>query len=58
MPETAKKIAQFLPLTHLVALVRGLWIGGVWNAYMKETAVLAGMLIVCSLVVARTFRWV
>ena len=57
MPETAKNVASFLPLTHLVTLLRGLWFGTEWNAYMTETAVLLGILIVSSLIVARTFRW-
>jgi ABC-2 type transport system permease protein len=57
MPETVQTISRFLPLTHLVALLRGLWSGQGWGGYLTEVAVLAGMAIVCTLIVARTFRW-
>jgi ABC-2 type transport system permease protein len=57
MPDTVRTISRFLPLTHLVALLRGLWFGEGWGDLLTEMAVLAGVAIVGSLVVARTFRW-
>jgi len=57
MPETVRRFARFLPLTHLVALLRGLWAGAPWGTLMTETAVLAGLTAVGMVVVARTFRW-
>jgi ABC-2 type transport system permease protein len=57
MPDTVRTIARFLPLTHLVALMRGLWSGKAWGDMLTEVAVLAGMTIVGVAIVARTFRW-
>jgi ABC-2 type transport system permease protein len=57
MPDTVRTISRFLPMTHLVALLRGLWFGQAWADYLAEVAILAGMGIVGTLIVARTFRW-
>jgi ABC-2 type transport system permease protein len=57
MPGTIQRIADFLPLTYVVRLLRGLWFGDPWGDYLLETAVLAGVLIVCTAVAARFFRW-
>lgn len=57
MPEAVRAISRYLPLTHLVALLRGLWFGQGWGDYLTEAAVLAGVAIVGTLVVAWTFRW-
>jgi ABC-2 type transport system permease protein len=57
MPDTVRTISRFLPLTHLVALLRGLWFGEGWGDFLTEVAVLTGVAIVGMLVVARTFRW-
>jgi ABC-2 type transport system permease protein len=57
MPEAVQTISRFLPLTHLVVLLRGMWFGEPRGEYLTETAVLAGMAIVGTLIVARTFRW-
>jgi ABC-2 type transport system permease protein len=57
MPEAVRTISRFLPLTHLVALLRGLWFGQPWGDLLTEVAVLGAMGIVGTLIVARTFRW-
>jgi len=57
MPDTVRTISRFLPLTHLVALLRGLWSGKGWGDYLTEVAVLVGIAIVGTVIVARTFRW-
>lgn len=57
MPETIRNYAQFLPLTHVVNLLRGLWIGNSWAEHLKEVAILSGMLIYGVAISARTFRW-
>ena len=57
MPETIRRIADFLPLTYVVKLLRGLWFGDPWGDYLLEMAILAGVLIVCTAVAARFFRW-
>ena len=57
MPDMVLTISRYLPLTHLVALLRGLWFGTGWGDLLTEVAVLAGVAIVGTLIVARTFRW-
>ena len=57
LPETIQNYAQFLPLTHVVNLLRGLWIGNGWAEHLKEVAVLSGMLIFGVAISAKTFRW-
>ncbi len=55
MPESVQKVADFLPLTHVVKLLEGLWLEGTWNR--PSLAVLSGMLLICLVVSRRTFRW-
>lgn len=57
MPDTVARIAQFLPLTYAVRLLRGLWFGETWSDYLGATAVLLGVLVVCTALAVRFFRW-
>jgi len=57
MPETVRRISEFLPLTYVVTLIRGLWFGNGWGDHLTEVAVLGGVLIVCAGLAARFFRW-
>jgi ABC-2 type transport system permease protein len=57
MPETVRAVSRFLPLTHLVALLRGVWFGSGWGNAPTELAVLGGLPIVSMLIISRTFRW-
>ena len=57
LPESIQEISAFLPLTYVVKLLRGLWFGGVWGDHLLETAVIGGVLIVCTALAARFFRW-
>jgi ABC-2 type transport system permease protein len=57
LPDGVRKISDFLPLTHVVTLLRGLWIGDAWSLHRTEVIVLAGLLVAGVLVSARAFRW-
>ena len=57
LPESIKKVSSFLPLTYVVRLLRGLWIGDLWNQHLTDVFVLAGILVVGVLVSIKTFRW-
>ena len=57
MPETVKRISQFLPLKYAVDLLRGLWFGEPWSDFVLATGVLLGVLVVCTALAARFFRW-
>lgn len=55
MPETVQRIAEFLPLTHVVILLEDLWVFGKWN--LTSLAVIAGLLVISLIVSRLTFRW-
>jgi len=57
MPETIQQYAKALPLTHVVSLLRGLWIGESWNQHLTEVGILIAMTIVGVIISAKTFRW-
>lgn len=57
LPEAIRHWNQLLPLTHVVNLLRGLWVGEPWRAHLLEVGVLTGMLALGVLVSAKTFRW-
>ena len=56
-PPAMRTISKALPMTHVVNLLQGLWIGNPWSKHIVEVAVLAGLLIVGAFVSAKTFRW-
>lgn len=55
LPETIRKVGEFLPLTHVIELVKGLWYGQGWDT--TAVLVLSGIFIACLLISSRTFRW-
>ena len=57
MPESVHTISDFLPLTYVVRLLRGLWFGETWGSLVLETGVLIGVLVVSTAIAARLFRW-
>jgi len=57
LPEGVRKFSTFLPLTHVVTLLRGLWIGEAWNQHITEVLVLVCVLLAGVLISAKAFRW-
>jgi ABC-2 type transport system permease protein len=57
MPEGVRSISNFLPLTHVVTLLRGLWFGEGWGEHLTEVIILGGILVVGAGLAARFFRW-
>jgi len=57
LPETILKVANFLPLTYVVTLLRGLWVGDPWSQHLTEVLVLTGILVVGVIISIKTFRW-
>ncbi len=57
MPGMIRQVSDWLPLTYVVKLLKGLWFGDAWGSHLMETAVLAGVLILCAGLSARFFRW-
>ena len=46
-----------MPLTYVVNLLSGLWIGEPWGEHLLDVDVLAGMLLLGTIISAKTFRW-
>jgi ABC-2 type transport system permease protein len=57
MPEGMRRASQFLPLTHAIALLRGMWFGEAWGEHVTDIVVLLVMGITGVVVSARVFRW-
>ncbi len=57
LPEWLRRFSEFLPLTHVVTLLQGLWFGEPFGDHLKEVAVLLGVLVVGVLITVETFRW-
>jgi ABC-2 type transport system permease protein len=57
MPEAVRRISEFIPLTYVVRLLRGLWFGESWGEYILETAILGCVLVVFTALAAHFFRW-
>jgi ABC-2 type transport system permease protein len=57
LPDGVRKFSNFLPLTHVVTLLRGLWTGDAWNQHTTEVIDLASLLVVGVLISAKTFKW-
>jgi ABC-2 type transport system permease protein len=57
LPAAVQKVAAFLPLTYVVNLLSGLWIGEPWSGHLLDVVVLSGMLLLGILITAKTFRW-
>jgi ABC-2 type transport system permease protein len=55
MPEAMQQASQVLPLTHVVTLMRDLWIGDGWN--LVSLGVLGAFAAVGIAVSVRVFRW-
>ena len=56
-PTTVQQIAQFVPVTHAVILLRELWLGASWLDHGIDVLVLLGMLVLCMSASAKLFRW-
>jgi ABC-2 type transport system permease protein len=57
MPETIRRYAEVLPLTHVVSLLRGLWVGESWGQHLTEVGALIAMTVIGIIISAKTFRW-
>jgi ABC-2 type transport system permease protein len=57
LPAAIIKISAFLPLTYVVNLLRGLWVGEAWSAHLLDIGVLVGMLVLGVIISTKTFRW-
>jgi ABC-2 type transport system permease protein len=57
LPNSIQRLADFLPLTYVVRLMRGIWFGETLNDHWLELGVLTGIVLVAGALAARIFRW-
>ncbi len=57
LPKAIQMVSAFMPLTYVVNLLRGLWIGQPWGDHLLDVGVLVGMLVLGIIISAKTFRW-
>lgn len=57
LPSGLRHAADFIPLTYVVQLMRGLWFGDPWAGLLLSVAVLTGILVVATALSVRFFRW-
>lgn len=57
MPDTMRIIARFLPVTHVVKAMQGVWLGYGISTYYSSLIILFIVAIVCYLIVLKIFRW-
>ncbi|MFM8535182.1 MAG: ABC transporter permease [Acidimicrobiia bacterium] len=57
MPAGLQIVARFLPITYVVSLLRGIWLGEGWIAHLDDVAALMVVGVVCTMVSSRVFRW-
>ncbi len=55
LPDGIQMAAQWLPMTHVVTVMQGLWLAGEWP--MLSVWVLLGIMVVSGVLSARLFRW-
>jgi len=57
LPSSLKEVIKFIPLTYVVTMMRGLWLGEPWGGHLLEVAVLVGMLVLGAILSVRFFRF-
>jgi len=57
LPSGLRHVADFVPLTYVVRLMRGLWSGEPWTSLRLDVAVLSALFVVATALSARVFRW-
>jgi ABC-2 type transport system permease protein len=55
LPENVQKVSNLLPVTHLVKLLKGVYLGTGWEA--PSFWILVALLVVCTALSFRFFRW-
>ncbi|MBA0127131.1 ABC transporter permease [Haloechinothrix sp. YIM 98757] len=57
LPDGIRQGAQLSPLTQLVELLQGLWLGQAWSENLVPVLVLLGVLGIATAIAATFFRW-
>ena len=57
MPRPLAGLGNVLPMSHVVALLRGAWVGTSWLVLLPHLGALALTTVICLVLTARVFRW-
>lgn len=57
LPWGLQVIAKLLPMTYIVSLLSGIWIGEPWSAHLDDLAALAILGAIAMAISSRVFRW-
>jgi ABC-2 type transport system permease protein len=57
LPQGMRDFSRFIPLTHVVTLLQGLWKGDAWAQHQTEVVVLIAILVISGILAVRFFRW-
>ena len=57
LPPWLLVVAHVMPLTHAVSLLQAAWLGEPLSSHVWDAAVIALILVVCTAVSAKVFRW-
>lgn len=57
MPMWLQGLARLLPMTYVVSLLSGIWVGESWLSHLGDLAALAIIAAVCTALSARVFKW-
>jgi ABC-2 type transport system permease protein len=57
LPPPLQAVANVLPMTYAVSLLKGIWHGEGWSAHAWDAAVLVVMFAVFTALASRVFRW-
>jgi ABC-2 type transport system permease protein len=57
LPVVVQKVSLFMPLTYVVNLLQGLWIGEPWSSHLLDVGVLVVMLVAGVFISVKLFRW-
>ena len=57
MPKVMQKIAEFLPVTHVVKAMKGVWLNSKFTDYSSSLVILGVIAVLGYTVAMKTFRW-
>jgi ABC-2 type transport system permease protein len=57
LPDSIRRISNFLPLTYAVQLLNGMWFGEAWSLHWLNAGVLGIMTLLVGGLAVRLFRW-
>jgi ABC-2 type transport system permease protein len=57
LPPAIQGLTRVLPLTYVVSLLQGIWMGDAWSAHIGDVTALVLLFVICTTISARIFRW-